>query len=349
MNWRGWTAGLAIALGAAVAHAEPTPGEIQAARELFAQAEKDEDAGNWSQALEKLRRASSVKTTAGIRYHIALCEEKLGQIAAALNDYSGAESMAQADHNKDVLELVAAPIKALRARVPTLSIEVPSDVQGAEVTIDGNRFASGLWGIATPMEPGAHQVEARAQGKVPFSATVTLKEKDAAHLAVRMTDAPKTATNVTPPTDATKPPTDGAAKPDATAPNPATTTTSPDATAAETPPDAAEDKPRSRVPAVLATVGAVAFAGFGVGAFVAADSLATDAKAKCAALVSLPPCTQSQDSIRLWDGLALGGFIGAGLLAVTSVVLWALPSKKAHDASAELVVRPGGISIKGSF
>ncbi len=75
-----------VALAAGRAHADPSPGEIQAARDLFAKAEQDEDAGNWSAALDKLRRAASVKMTPGIRYHVGLCEEKLGQIAAALND-----------------------------------------------------------------------------------------------------------------------------------------------------------------------------------------------------------------------------------------------------------------------
>ena len=81
----------ALLLGALSARADPTPGELAAARELFARAEKDEDAGRWAEALDKVRRASSVKMTAGLRFHIALCEEKLGQLVAALADYTAAE------------------------------------------------------------------------------------------------------------------------------------------------------------------------------------------------------------------------------------------------------------------
>jgi hypothetical protein len=63
--------------------AEPTKTELAAARDLFARAERDEDGGRWGDALDKLRRASSVKMTPGIRFHIALCEENLGQLVAA--------------------------------------------------------------------------------------------------------------------------------------------------------------------------------------------------------------------------------------------------------------------------
>src|SRR5271154_5740503 len=51
---------------------QPTPTQIQAARELFSAARKDEDALRWADALEKLERVAAVKQTASVRYHIAL-------------------------------------------------------------------------------------------------------------------------------------------------------------------------------------------------------------------------------------------------------------------------------------
>src|SRR5437660_11681354 len=132
-----------------VARAEPTPGEVQAARELFTKAEADEDAGKWADALDKLKRASSVKPTPGLRFHIALCEEKLNQLVAALADYTAADQMAHDQNNKDVVDAVAEPLKALRIRVPTLTIEVPP-AQGSQVELDGKAIAQGLYGVAMP-------------------------------------------------------------------------------------------------------------------------------------------------------------------------------------------------------
>ena len=234
-----------LALGAArSAHAgEPTPGEIQAARDLFAKAEAEEDAGHWSVALEKLRRAGSVKMTAGIRFHIALCEENLGQLVAALSDYTGADQAARADHNREVQDAVAEPLRALRARVPTLTINVP-EANGAELLLDGKPVPVGLWGVATPVEPGQpHAIEARAAGKQPFSTQVTLKERDAQTVDVRWTEAPK----VGPSGGDVKPPPSDV----------------PPAGAAEPPPGAVTTT-RSRAPAVVTTVAAVGFLVAGV-------------------------------------------------------------------------------------
>lgn len=316
------------AFGTTLAHADPSPGEIQAARELFGKAEQDEDAGNWSAALDKLRRAASVKMTPGIRYHLGLCEEKLGQIAAALNDYSGAESMARDQKNREVLEIVAEPIRSLKARVPTLFVDAPA-IDGLTIELDGKSFPSGLWGIATPMDPGPHQLEARAPTKSPFSATVVLREKDATKLPIKMMDAPV----------ADKPP-----EHVKTAPVVVTTPTA----SAPTQPDAVQPalQTRSRVPAILTTVGAVALGGFGVAAYFIADGQAGDAQAFCATQATAT-CTGNQGPIRVWDTIALSSWIAGGALLVTSIVLWARPSHT--STTARLEVRPNGVWLAGSF
>jgi len=146
------------------AHAgEPTAAEIATARELFAQAEKDEDAGQWAAALEKLRRAGSVKVTPGIRFHVALCEEQLGQLVAALGDYAAAEAQARDERSKDVLDALSEPMAALRARVP----------------LGGAPLASATWATAMPVEIGTHTIVAKARARATFWASVTTAEHEA--------------------------------------------------------------------------------------------------------------------------------------------------------------------------
>src|SRR5450432_3063486 len=91
---------------AAVADDAPTTAQLNAARALFIAAEKDEDAQRWSEAFEKLQRVAQVKLTPGVRYHLALCEEHLGRLVAALSDYKTAASDALAGKASDVLRLV---------------------------------------------------------------------------------------------------------------------------------------------------------------------------------------------------------------------------------------------------
>src|SRR6204780_3558487 len=83
-------------------HADPSAAEIESARKLFKQAEADEAAQKWDVALDELRGASSIKMTAGLRFHIALCENNLHQNAAALADYTAADLLARAEKNSDV-------------------------------------------------------------------------------------------------------------------------------------------------------------------------------------------------------------------------------------------------------
>jgi hypothetical protein len=164
---------------------EPTPGQLQAARELFAAATEDERASRWADALDKLRRVADVKLTAGVRYHIAFCEEKLGLTATALAHYTEAHDAADREHNKEVMVLLKDPfLPDLRARVPTLSIEVTADALGAKVTIDGHPHPAGLWGIAVPIDPGPHVIAGTAPGREPFSKQITLHEREVTVLDV---------------------------------------------------------------------------------------------------------------------------------------------------------------------
>lgn len=311
--------GVALAL-ASVARAEPTPTEIQAARDLFRKAEADEDAERWADALDKIKRAMSVKPTPGLRFHEALCEEKLGHLVAALADYTAAEQMAREQNNKDVLDAVAEPLKTLRIRVPTLTIEVPP-AQGAQIELDGNPIAPGLYGVAMPVEPGTHRVSARAPGKRLFSTQVTLHEREAETSTVRWTDVP-----ALPETGG-----GGATQPDAHE-------------KPETPPTETHPAGHVKVGAIVATVSSVALLGFGVGAYVAADGAHGDLVARCPTLTD---CGDLRTTVRAWDAVALGAWIASAGVAVVAIVLWATPSKP--SSSARLELRPGGLAFSGSF
>jgi hypothetical protein len=178
---------LALAIGCAARGAradEPTPAQLQAARDLFAAAERDEDGEHWSDALEKLRRVADVKLTAGVRYHVALCEEKLGRVATAYAHYVEARDAAAREGNAEVLGLMSDPILAkLRARVPTLTLDVPS-AAGVSVTVDGVVEPPGLWRVPVPIDPGAHRIEATAPGRAKFARQLEVRERDVTVLAI---------------------------------------------------------------------------------------------------------------------------------------------------------------------
>src|SRR5262245_5802237 len=79
---------VSVASGRA-AHAEPDPSqaEIKAARQLFSEAERDEAAGRWREALDKFSRVVAFKETPSGLFHKAFCEEKVGLLLSAYQGY----------------------------------------------------------------------------------------------------------------------------------------------------------------------------------------------------------------------------------------------------------------------
>ncbi len=308
--------------------AGPSQAQVQAARELFQEAERDEDAKRWTEALEKLRRVAAVKLTAGVRYHIALCEENLGQLVAALADYTLAENQARAENAPDVLRLVGEKLKGLKGRVPRLTVVVPGDVTDAEVRLDGEPILQAMWGVQIPMDPGEHKLEARAPGRVPMARTITMQERDSTLVEIKLPEATKSPT--TPPattSGTTAPPTPTAAD---------DTTSKPPAVG-------------GRTGAIVATLGAAVLGGGGVVAYFVAGSRHDDNATTCAARKI--SCDDLKNEVRIWDTAALGAWIGAAALTAVAIVLWTSPSTSASKTPTrgELYVGPSAFGLKGSF
>ncbi|MEO6420463.1 MAG: hypothetical protein ABIP39_13690 [Polyangiaceae bacterium] len=293
-------------LPARQAAAEPTAKELAVAREAFARAEKEEEHESWAAALEDLRKVAAVKMTAGVRFHIANCEAGLGQDIAALDDYLGAEKLAREEHNKDVVDASAEPIAALRAKIPTVVIRVPSDVTDAQITLDAKPLESARWGTSIPLEPGTHRIEARAPGRTPYSTSLTVKDREANVLEVRLTIAPPA------PVAAARP---------LVAP----------------PPE--EEKSSGHTAAIIATGGAVLLAGAGIGAFLVAGGKQSDAQSTCATSMN---CTDAKSPVQLWDGVALGAWAGAAVVGTVAVILWLRPSSSTRIVAGPSTLRLEG-------
>ncbi|HEX8796586.1 MAG TPA: hypothetical protein VF765_36800 [Polyangiaceae bacterium] len=326
------TAALALAtlLGASLvtvpAVAQPSEADVRAARDLFTDAEHDEDARHWSDAYEKLTRVAAVKLTAGVRYHLALCQEKLGKLATALAGFHDAQKQAQNDGAQDVLRLVGKQLEELEPRVPRLTVHVVPPVGDAVVLLDGTAVAKSLVGAAIPLDPGAHTVEASAPDRAPTKATITMGERDVTSIDLQLAEPQ-------PPVAAPAPP----------APAPATPAPPAAAPASETPPTGSH----STVGPLLATAGALALVGLGVGAYLAAGDAVTSGQQQCGTQDSRSPCDSAVTTVRAWDFTAAGAWLGAAVLGTVAVVLW-VHSSHATPTTA-LSVGPGRIELGGQF
>jgi hypothetical protein len=319
---------LSLAIAAHTASGAPSPAAgaappaatddaVTTARETFAAAEKDEDAEQWASALTKLRQVAAVRLTAGVRYHVALCEEHLGQLVQSLADYREAERQARADGARDVAKLVGPRIADVSSRVARVALRVLPATGGIVATIDGQPCADPICSGEVPVDPGPHRIEARAADRLPAATNVTLTERETAAVDLVLQPMPPAA----PATQPASPP----------APR---TTASP-----------------SRTASLLAGAGALVLAAGGVVAFIAAGDEVTSAIRSCRALVTAAPgaCDGQKNTVRALDWTAAGAWAGAASLATIAVLTWRPHGEAAPAASASVRVGPRSIAIAGEF
>jgi len=156
---------------------EPSPTELAVARRLFNEAEALEKEERWSEAALKVREAIRIKETPGLRFHLAFCEEHMGLLVEAMNDYARARDLiAQGTPAKDVEGMLPDKQKALSRRVPSIVIVPPAGVSPIRASIDGQDVAGSVLGRPAPVNPGMHRVVVSAEGYREFVADVTLSE-----------------------------------------------------------------------------------------------------------------------------------------------------------------------------
>src|SRR5690606_22844952 len=97
--------------------------ELQQARDKFQKALALQTGGDWAGALALLKEVAAVRSTPQVRFNIALCEENLGQLVAAVGDYELAMADARQAHEEEVVEQAARRLDELKGRVPKVIVE----------------------------------------------------------------------------------------------------------------------------------------------------------------------------------------------------------------------------------
>lgn len=147
--------------------------ELARARAKFQQATELEQAGNCATAVQLFREVGQVRMTPQVRFHIALCEDRLGRLVAALGGYElaladadsvGAEFRAEVEQN----------VNRLRQSIPKLVIQRGPGADAATIELDGVAVGDSSVGVDIPLDPGPHAVTARAPNYQAFETTVTL-------------------------------------------------------------------------------------------------------------------------------------------------------------------------------
>jgi hypothetical protein len=336
-NLRAILMAASIGLGAftpgASAFAQAAPAPTAAAKEhakkLFEEGAELEKKADYAGALARYKEAAQLAVTAGLRFHTGYCLEMTGKVAAALEEYEAADRLAREQNKQEVHAATMVRLEPLRLRVPQIAIRLATPAKDTETRLDGVIVAGALvdGGKAFRLDPGEHEVTARAPGYKPFSRKVQVPE------------------NVTTTVDISLERVAGPAPgPAAVLPPSGATETAAPASVDEPPRESAHG--RSLAAPIAATAGAVVLAGTGIAMFLVAGSAQSTAQKDCVMQLS---CDDRRARVRTFDALALGGFIGAVGLGVVSVILWTSRPAEHIAANARLTAGPRAFALEGSF
>jgi hypothetical protein len=333
---------------------EPSAAELALARDMLKDAKDEVKSGKCADAISMLKQVAAIKETGEVYLYIGDCQVKEGKLIDALASYEKGEDVARTSKDKDkaTQQALVNKVADLRARIPTVSVQLPDDAKGAKVKIDGEEVPAEKLEKPIALPAGDHTIEVTSEGRKTFTKSISLAEKDTAVVAVDFEREPGAVTEP----------------------------------GAQSVPDRPEKKQAPPIPLATWIGGgaAIVLLAGGIIAFVAAGSAAEDGETDCA---TKPTCDESAiDSVRQLDAAALGMWIGAGVAAGVAVTFYVLsrnqgeakvdtarlvpvappgrasglgaaearPARRAPKSTgvlseAKVEVRPGGVRLVGSF
>lgn len=291
-----------------------------AAQVLFDEGRKLMDKGKYAEACPKLESSQRLDPGAGTLLNLAACYEKNGQTASAWVTYTDAATASQERH-ADWAARATERAKALFPGLSHLSIEVPNAPSGAEIKRDGKALDSSSYGMAMPVDPGHHVVDATAPGKLPVHQEVDVAAKAAdAKVTITFVNAPVTEHVVVPIGPTTGP--------------------------------IERDTGRGNgMRAAGLAIGGVGVAGVIAGAIFGGLALGKKGEAAPNCLPDFSKCTTagkaSVDDAMTFGTISTIGFIAGGVLAAVGITLFVVAPSSKERVTA--FITPNGVAIGGVF
>lgn len=141
----------------------------EAARSLFRDARKLASDGQFAEACPKFEESLKLDPGIGTRFNLADCWEHTGRLKGAQDAFL---EVARAAHDKgqtDREEVARARAHALDEKIPRLGIEAKEMTDGLDVLLDGKSVDRARWAAGERLDPGPHDIEAKAPKKKTWS------------------------------------------------------------------------------------------------------------------------------------------------------------------------------------
>ncbi len=300
--------------------------EARLAQALFDEARALMEQKRFAEACPKLAESQRLDPGPGTLLNLAVCHEGEGKLATASAEYREVIAISTRENRADRRIVAEQHLKTVEPLVPKLAVSVAPRVQalpGLEIRVDGLELRQAAWGVAAPVDPGAHVIQASATGQTPWTMTVPVEKGENRRVEVDLPAPP--------------PPVAGAwpvQPPPPVAPYPPAETT--------------KHNPVSSVLLATTIVGYVGFAGFGIFA------LGEGKTAKDGCLEDRDYCfdPKAKDAASRASTYAWLSTISLGVGVGSMIALLVVPSRIPLTSSAKplhLGVGPASLSLSGAF
>jgi hypothetical protein len=157
--------------------ADASDGDV--AEELFARGKERLAAGDYADACPLFAQSQQLDPATGTLLALAVCREREGKLASAFAAYSEVVTRARAEKRKDREAAARERAAALEGELSSLTI-AGAELAGAgapKVRLDGEWLAPDQLNRPLRLDGGVKQIDVSAQGKQPWSTSVTLAER----------------------------------------------------------------------------------------------------------------------------------------------------------------------------
>ena len=174
------SAALLLALPeAADAQSSPENDKI-AAQALFEDGRQLVVAAKYAEACPKFADSQRLDPSTATLLNLANCWENLGRTATAWETYREAQSAAHVAGRQDYFATAERHANALAPKLARITIHVPEATDGIQIERDGVVVGRAEWGLAIPVDTGAHAFAATAPGRKAWATTIDVLQDGAA-------------------------------------------------------------------------------------------------------------------------------------------------------------------------
>ncbi len=154
-----------------IAHAQSADPKVVAAQTLFDEGRALMDKKRFAEACKKLEASQKLDPGAGTLLNLASCYEQNGQSASAWITYKDA-AVAAGSRHPDWVQQANESANALESKLSKLTVVIGVPTPGLVIKRDGIAVDPSTFGVALPVDPGAHTIIASAPDHADYTTRV---------------------------------------------------------------------------------------------------------------------------------------------------------------------------------